>query len=80
MVREPDKTERVRLAPADWGGLCSLTLAILTLVGATLFQVHDLAAADRARQARFETELTNLKAQVRRLQDDVRTLLRSKHP
>ena len=80
MVRDPKFGNRVRLAPADWGGLCSLALAILTLVGATLYQVHDSAAADRARQARFETELANLKSHVRRLQDDVRALLRSQRP
>lgn len=80
MVREPKSTERVRLAPADWGGLCSLTIAILSLVGATLYQVHDLAATNRATQVRFEIEITNLKAQVRRLQEDVRELIRREMP
>lgn len=80
MVRDPNHSDRVRLAPADWGGLCSLALAILTLVSATLYQVHDLAAADRARQARVDAELNHLKAQVQQLQADVRELLRSRQP
>lgn len=69
--------DRVRLAPADWGGLCSLALTLVTLVGATLLKVHDMAADARGRQTRFETELGHLKTQVTRLQDDVRLLLRS---
>lgn len=68
--------DRVRLAPADWGGLCSLALTLAMLVGATLYKVHDAAAAVRARQARIDAELSHLDAQVQRLQQDVRQLLR----
>lgn len=68
--------DRVRLAPADWGGLCSLALTVLMLVGATLYKVHDAAAAVRARQARIDAELGHLDTQVKRLQQDVRLLLR----
>lgn len=68
----------VRLSPADWCGLGSFALTLLVLVGATLYQVHDMAAEDRARQTRFETELSYLKTEVRQLQQDVRALLRIK--
>lgn len=67
--------DRVRLAPADWGGLCSLALAVLTLLGATLYKVHDVAAAERVRQTRVELELAHLKSQVDQLQRDVQSLL-----
>lgn len=72
--------DRVRLAPADWGGLCSLAVALSTLVGATLYQVHDMAADARVRQARFEAELSHLKTEVKQLKTDVRTLLRGGRP
>ncbi len=67
---------RVHLAPADWGGLLSLALAIMTLVGATLWQVHDLAASNRERLARFETEIAHLKADVSLMKTDIRQLVR----
>lgn len=79
MVRDPNDSDRVRLAPADWGGLCSLALAILMLVSATLYQVHDQSAADRAREARVDVELRHLKEQVRQIQEDIREFLRSHH-
>ena len=74
MVLTPDN--HVRLAPADWGGLCSIALTLLMLVGATLYQVHDLAATNRERLARFEAELTYLKSDVVLLKNDVRLLVR----
>lgn len=67
---------QVRLAPADWGGLLALAVTMLGMIGATLFQVHDLNAASRARQAVFENELGHLQTDVRTLKTDVRTLLR----
>lgn len=67
--------DRVRLASADWGGLCSLALTVVMLVGATLYKVHDTAAAVRAREARIDAELDHLDYQVKRLQQDVRLLL-----
>ncbi|MGL4512315.1 MAG: hypothetical protein ACRCT8_04435 [Lacipirellulaceae bacterium] len=73
MVRIRD-TDRVRLAPADWVAIASLALAILTLVGATLYSVYDLAATSRERLARLEAELGHVKSDVRLLQNDVRTL------
>lgn len=69
-------SERVRLALADWVGLCSLALTLVMLVGATLFKVHDVAADERARQARVELELVHLKSQMERLQRDVQALVR----
>ncbi|TWT91008.1 hypothetical protein Mal64_14070 [Pseudobythopirellula maris] len=74
MVRVSSQ-ERVRLAPADWGGLCTVALTILAMVAATFYQVHDLAAANRVKQARFEIELTHLKNDVKVLQADVRLLV-----
>lgn len=67
---------RVHLAPTEWGGLISLAVAIMTLVGATLWQVHDLAASNRERLARFETEITHLKSDVSLMQSDIRVLVR----
>ncbi|TWT46503.1 hypothetical protein Pla111_15990 [Botrimarina hoheduenensis] len=67
-------SDRVRLAPADWGGLCSLALAILTLVGATLWNVWDLSTTSRERLARVEAELAHLQADVSLLKSDVRVL------
>lgn len=78
MVRSAD--ERVRLAPADWGGLCSLALAILTLVAATLWNVWDLSTTSRERLARVEAELSHLKADVALLKSDLRVLARSVKP
>ncbi len=74
MVRTSEN--HVHLAPADWGGLLSLGLAIISLVGATLWQVHDLAATSRERLARFEVEISNLKSDVTLLKTDYRLLLR----
>lgn len=68
--------EQVRLAPADWGGLCSLALAILTLVGATLYKVHETANANRARLAAVDAELESLQLNVRLLQSDLRAVAR----
>ncbi len=80
MVRANNNRERVRLAPADWGGLCSLALAILTLVGATLYKVHEIAQTNRERLASVETELTSLQRNVGLLQSDVRDLARRTRP
>lgn len=77
---QKETLKRVRLAPADWGGLCSLALTILMMLAATLYQVHDLAATDRVQQARFDAELGHLKAQVRQLQVDVRLALNTRRP
>jgi hypothetical protein len=75
MVRNHN-TDRVRLDPGDWVAIGSLALALLTLVGATLYAVHDLAAASRERLARLEADLSNVKSDVRLLKNDVRTLSR----
>lgn len=71
-------SDQVRLAPADWGGICSLALALASLAGATLYRVHDLAAENRVRQARIDLELGYLKGDVQQLQADVRSVLH--HP
>lgn len=68
------------MAPADWGGLCSLALAILTLVGATLWNVWDLSTSSRERLARVEAELSHLKADVALLKSEVRVLTRGVRP
>jgi len=80
MVRTPDSPERVRLAPADWGGLCSLALAILTLVGATLYKVHEIAQTNRERLAAVDAELRSVRQSVGLLQTDVRELARGTRP
>lgn len=80
MVRVADKSDRVRLAPADWGGLCSLALAILTLLGATLYKVHEIAQTNRERLAAVDAELGALKWGVELLQSDVRDLSRQDCP
>lgn len=80
MVRSPEKSDRVRLAPADWGGLCSLALAILALVGATLHKVHEMAHTNRGRLAAVDAELGALKSRVELLQTDVRELARGHRP
>ena len=66
---------RVRLAPADWGGLCSLAVALAALVCTTLYKVHELSASHRERLVRIELELAHVKSDVNHLQDDVRTLV-----
>lgn len=76
MVRVAENNDRVRLAPADWGGLCSLALAILTLVGATLHKVHEMAHTNRVRLAAMDAELEALLSGVELLQVDVRELSR----
>lgn len=68
-------TNRVRLAPADWGGLCSLALALAALVGTTLYKVHDLSATHRERLARIESELSHVQSDIEHLQADLRTLI-----
>ena len=78
MVRTRD--DRVRLAPADWGGLCSLAWAILSLGGATLWKVHEIAQTNRERLAAVDAELAGLKQSVRLLQSDVRDLARRGSP
>jgi hypothetical protein len=66
---------RVRLAPADWGGLCSLALAIAALVGTTLYKVHELSASHRERMVRIEIELAHVQSDIAHVQEDVRTLI-----
>lgn len=80
MVRVPDNSERVRLAPADWGGLCSLALALLSLGGATLYKVYDISQTNRERLAAVDAELAGLKRNVSLLQSDVRDLARRMTP
>ncbi len=80
MVRAADNSDRVHLAPADWGGLCSLALAILSLGGATLYKVHDIAQTNRERLAAVDAELTGLKQSVVMLQVDIRDLARRSQP
>jgi type II secretory pathway component PulJ len=74
MVRVADTADRVRLAPADWGGLCSLALAILSLGGATLYKLYDISQTHRERLAAVDAELSGLKHNVGLLQQDVRDL------
>ncbi|QDV76128.1 hypothetical protein [Botrimarina mediterranea] len=76
MVRVAETTDRVRLAPADWGGLCSLALAILSLGGATLYKLYDISQTHRERLAAVDAELAGLKHNVELLQQDVRHLAR----
>ena len=78
MVRTADN--RVRLAPADWGGLCSLALAIITLLGATLYKVHEIAQTNRERLAAVDAEVSAMKQSVALLQADVRELARRSRP
>ena len=66
---------RVRLAPADWGGLCSLAIALAALVGTTLYKVHELSASHRERMVRIELELAHVKSDINHVQEDVRTLI-----
>lgn len=66
---------RVRLAPADWGGLCSLAIAIAALVGTTLYKVHELSASHRERLVRIEIELAHVQSDIAHVQEDVRTLI-----
>ncbi|QDT70487.1 hypothetical protein MalM25_34350 [Planctomycetes bacterium MalM25] len=80
MVRTPENPDRVRLAPADWGGLCSLALASLTLAGATLYKVHEVAQTNRERLAAVDAELAGLKQSVSLLQSDVRVIARRPFP
>ncbi len=80
MVRTPENPDRVRLAPTDWGGLCSLALALLTLACATLYKVHEVAQTNRERLAAVDAELASLQANVRLLQSDVRTIARRPSP
>lgn len=72
MVRVAETTERVRLAPADWGGLCSLALTIVVLACGTLYKMHELSGDSRVRQAlldanneRARREMTLLRAELR---------------
>ena len=78
MVRTADN--QVRLAPADWGGLCSLALAIITLLGATLYKVHEIAQTNRERLAAVDAEVSAMKRSVALLQADVRELARRSRP
>ena len=66
---------RVRLAPADWCGLCSLAIALAALVGTTLYKVHELSASHRERMVRIELELAHVKSDINHVQADVRTLI-----
>lgn len=70
---------RVYLDSAEWCGLISLAVAIMTLVGATLWQVHDLNASNRERLAKFEIEITHLKSDVSLMQADFRLLVNGKN-
>lgn len=80
MVRSPNNPEHVRLAPADWGGLCSLALAVLSLCGATLYKVHNIAQTNRERLAAVDAELAGLNRSVGLLQSDVRAIARRSAP
>lgn len=80
MVRNSNQPDRVRLAPADWGGLCSLALALLVLAGATLTKVHEVAQTNRERLAAVDAELASLQASVQLLQSDIRTIAQRKTP
>lgn len=74
MVRTSDN--RVRLAPADWGGLCSIALTIVTLVAATLYTVNEIAVTNRQRLAAIDAELISLQRSINLLQSDLRNLAR----
>lgn len=74
MVRT--KHDRVRLTLADWGGLCSLALALATLISATLYKVHEVAQTNRERLAAVDAELAALRRNVTLLQSDVRQIAR----
>lgn len=80
MTRRHEQPDRVRLAPADWGGLCMLALTLLTLAGATLYEVHQTAQTNRERLAAVDAELSALKRSVELLQTDVRALARRNEP
>lgn len=80
MVRTPENPDRVRLAPADWGGLCSLALASMTLAGATLYKIHEVAQTNRERLAAVDAELASLQANVQLLQTDLRVIARRPSP
>ena len=67
-------TDRVRLAPADWGGLFSLAITVMALLVTTLYQVHNLAVTSSERMVRLEPEVANLKSEVSLLQSDIRML------
>lgn len=78
MVRTKD--DRIRLAPADWGGLCSVALTVVTLAAATLYKVHEVAQTNRERLAAVDAEIAAVRRSVALLQADVREIARSKHP
>lgn len=80
MVRSAKQPDRVRLGPADWGGLCSLALTIVSLGGATLHKVHDIAIQSRERLAAVDVELAGLRRSIVVLQADVRELARGRKP
>lgn len=76
----PTSNNRVRLDRLDWIGLGSLALTILSLVGATLLEVHELAQTNRQRLAAVDAELASLHTSVALLQNDVRALARREQP
>lgn len=72
MVRTSE--DRVSLAPADWGGLCSLTLAIVTLLGATLYKLHEDGLSNRMRLTRLESDVSHVQKSLGVLRTDLRAL------
>lgn len=74
MTRQPSGS--VTLSNADRIGLATLALLLASLVGATLYQVHDLAAATRERLARNEEAIEHLECDVASLEIDLREVRR----
>jgi hypothetical protein len=80
MVRSIEQPDRVRLASADWGGLCSVALTVVSLAGATLYKVHEISVHNRERLVAVDTELAGIRRSIAVLQDDVRDIARREHP
>ncbi|MEQ8849086.1 hypothetical protein [Botrimarina sp.] len=76
----PTNNNRVRLERLDWLGIGTLALTIVSLLGATLLEVHELARTNRERLAAVDAELASLHGNVALLQDDVRELARRQRP
>lgn len=78
MTRLPNN--RVRLGRADWGGLLSFALALLSVAGATLYKVNEVAQTNRERLARLDAEIVAVRRSVGLLQADVREIARRPRP
>lgn len=80
MTRISGRLDRVRLGPADWGGLCSFALVMLTLAASTLYQVHSLAHSNGRRLAAVDAELSAIKQNIALLQTDIRAIAKGARP